>query len=183
MRAACLRLGGLVNQTELGRDVGLPQPTVHRYLAILEASYQLVRLPAYAVNRTKRLIKATKLYWSDAGLAMQLSGETTPRGAHLENMILCDLLAWTATRPERTEILYWRTAIGQEVDFVIERKGTLLPIEVKAGGRVSSRDTRGIASFRSEYGKQVLGGLVLHTGSDCLWLSEGVLAVPWWRVV
>ena len=30
MRAACLRLGQLVNQTELGRDVALPQPTVHR---------------------------------------------------------------------------------------------------------------------------------------------------------
>ena len=32
MRAACLRLGGILNQTELGRDVGLPQPTVHRHL-------------------------------------------------------------------------------------------------------------------------------------------------------
>ena len=28
MRAACLRMGQLVNQTELGRDVALPQPTV-----------------------------------------------------------------------------------------------------------------------------------------------------------
>ncbi len=112
MRASCLRLGGLVNQTELGRDVGLPQPTVHRYLAILEASYQLVRLPAYAVNRSKGLIKATKLYWSDVGLGMQLSGETTPRGAHLENLILCDLLGWTGTLPNRAEVLYWRTAIG-----------------------------------------------------------------------
>ncbi len=30
MQAACLRLGQLLNQTELGRDVALPQPTVHR---------------------------------------------------------------------------------------------------------------------------------------------------------
>src|SRR5204863_3857194 len=57
MRAACLRIGQLVNQTELGRDVALPQPTVHRWLNLLETSYLLVRLPAYAVNRTKRLIK------------------------------------------------------------------------------------------------------------------------------
>jgi predicted AAA+ superfamily ATPase len=39
MRAVCLRLGQLVNQTELGRDIGLPQPTVHRWLNLLEASY------------------------------------------------------------------------------------------------------------------------------------------------
>ena len=45
MRAACLRLGQMINQTELGRDVALPQPTVHRYLNLLETSYQLVRVP------------------------------------------------------------------------------------------------------------------------------------------
>jgi len=30
MRAASLRLGGVLNQSDLGRDVALPQPTVHR---------------------------------------------------------------------------------------------------------------------------------------------------------
>jgi predicted AAA+ superfamily ATPase len=76
MRAACLRMGQLVNQTELGRDVALPQPTVHRWLNLLETSYLLVRLPAYAVNRTKRLIKAPKIYWGDTGIAFGRSGRT-----------------------------------------------------------------------------------------------------------
>lgn len=35
MRAVCLRIGQLVNQTKPGRDVGLPQPTVHRWLNLL----------------------------------------------------------------------------------------------------------------------------------------------------
>ena len=39
MRAACLRLGQTVNQTGLGRDVALPQSTVHRYLNLLETSH------------------------------------------------------------------------------------------------------------------------------------------------
>lgn len=183
MRATCLRLGNLVNQTELGRDVGLPQPTVHRYLAMLETSYQLVRLPAYAVNRTKRLIKAPKVYWSDPGMALYLSGELTPRGAHLENLVLGDLLAWSGALADRAEILYWRTAVGEEVDFVVEWKGRLLAIEVKASDRVSSRDARGIMAFREEYGKNVQGGLVLYAGADVFWLSEGILAAPWWRVI
>ena len=183
MRATCLRLGNLVNQTELGRDVGLPQPTVHRYLAMLETSYQLVRLPAYAVNRTKRLIKTPKAYWSDPGMALYLAGEPTPRGVHLENLVLGDLLAWSGTLADRAEILYWRTAIGEEVDFVVERKGRLLPIEVKTSARVSSRDARGIMAFREEYGKVVHGGLVLYAGTEVFWLSEGVLAAPWWRVI
>ncbi len=48
MLAACLRLGQLLNQTEQGRDVALPQPTVHRWLNLLETSYQFVRLPVAA---------------------------------------------------------------------------------------------------------------------------------------
>ena len=69
MRAASHRLGQLINQTELSRDVALPQPTVHRYLNLLETSFLLVRVLAYSVNRTKRLIKTPKLYWGDVGLA------------------------------------------------------------------------------------------------------------------
>jgi predicted AAA+ superfamily ATPase len=118
MRAACLRLGQLVNQTELARDVALRQPTVHRYLNLLETSFLLVRVPAYAVNRTKRLIKAPKLYWGDVGLALHLAGLAEPTGAHLENLVLHDLLCWRDARVERAEILYWRTATGEEVDFV-----------------------------------------------------------------
>lgn len=183
MRAACLRLGSLVNQTELGRDVGLPQPTILRHLSLLETSYQLVRLPAFAVNRTKRLIKAPKLYWCDSGLALHLSGETEPRGAHLENLILTDLLAWRDTQVPRPEILYWRTAAGDEVDFVVEWKGKLLPIEVKATGKPRPADARGLLQFRSEYPDLALTGLLLHTGPQVEWIAEGVLAAPWWRVI
>ena len=42
-----------------------------------------VSLPAYAVNRTKRLIKSPKLYWSDTGLALAIAGMDQPVGAHL----------------------------------------------------------------------------------------------------
>lgn len=182
MRAACLRLGQLVNQTELGRDVALPQPTVHRYLNLLETSYLLVRLPAYTVNRTKRLIKASKLYWGDVGLALHLAGLTEPTGAHLENLVLHDLLAWRDGRPERAEVLYWRTATGEEVDLVIEIGGRVLPIEVKATNRPRLRDAANLRAFRSEYGKTSRAGLLLHTGTTLEWLTADVLAAPWWRV-
>ncbi len=183
MRAACLRLGNLVDQTELGRDVGIPQPTVRRHLGLLEASYQLVRLPAYAVNRTKRLIKTPKLYWCDTALALHLAGETEPRGAHLENLILNDLLAWRETQIPRPELNYWRTSGGEEVDFVIEHQARLLPIEIKATAKPRLADARGLTSFRQEYPSESLPGLLLHTGREIGWIADRVLAAPWWKVV
>lgn len=183
MRAACLRIGQLANQTELGRDVALPQPTVHRYLNLLETSYQLVRLPAYSVNRTKRLIKSPKLYWGDTGLALHLSGLGRPEGAHLENAVLLDLLAWREGQREAAEILYWRTASGEEVDFVIETGGTLVPIEVKATTRPRPSDAKGLRAFREEYPDICRTALLIHTGDSVEWLARGILAVPWWRAI
>ena len=182
MRAASLRVGGLLNQTELGRDTGISQPQVHRFLNLMEASYQAIRLPAFSVNRTSRLIKAPKLYSADTGLAMYLAGESIPRGAHLENYILLDLLAWRDVQSRRPEILYWRTATGEEVDFVIETPDRLLPVEVKATSRVTSSDARGLVAFLREYSDLAMGGLLLYAGTKTIRLAKGVLAVPWWQV-
>jgi len=186
MQAACLRLGQLLNQTELGRDVGLPQPTVHRWLNLLETSYLLVRLPAYAVNRTKRLVKSPRIFWGDTGVALHLGaqlGPSTPAGAHLENLVLHDLLAWRDARVDRVELAYWRTTIGEEVDFVIEVGGKLLPIEVKATAKPRLGDCAHLRTFRQEYGRKVRAGLLMHTGRTVEWLTPDVLAVPWWRVL
>jgi uncharacterized protein len=183
MRAACLRMGQLVNQTELGRDAALPQPTVHRWLNLLETSYLLVRLPAYAVNRTKRLIKAPKIYWGDTGLAMHLAETEEPTGAHLENLVLHDLMAWRDSRIDRAELGYWRTSIGEEVDFVIEAGGKLLPIEVKSTARPRLSDAAHLRTFRTEYGKKARAGLLLHNGNAIEWLAPDVLAAPWWSVL
>jgi predicted AAA+ superfamily ATPase len=183
MRAACLRIGQLVNQTELGRDAALPQPTVHRWLNLLETSYLLVRLPAYTVNRTKRLIKTPKIYWGDTGVALHLAETEEAGGAHLENLVLHDLLAWRDARLDRAELGYWRTSIGEEVDFVVETGGKLLPIEVKATTRPRLADAANLRMFRVEYGKTSRAGLLLHAGSTLEWLAPDVLAAPWWMVL
>lgn len=78
---------------------------------------------------------------------------------------------------------YWRTAIGEEVDFVVETGGKLLPIEVKATARPRLNDAAHLRTFRAEYGKKARAGLLLHTGSLLEWLAPDVLAASWWRVL
>ena len=182
MRAACLRTGQLVNQTELGRDVALPQPTVHRYLNLLETSYQLVRVPAYSVNRTKRLIRTPKLYWSDTGLAQHLNAGQKPMGAMLENIVLMDLMAWREGQSDQPEVSYWRTASGEEVDFVLETRRGVIPIEVKATTKPRPADVKTLRSFRDEY-PESRPGLLLHAGDAVERLAAGIIVAPWWRIV
>jgi predicted AAA+ superfamily ATPase len=186
MQAAALRIGNLLNQSELGRDIKLPAMTVHRYLNLLETSYQIVRLEAYSVNRTKRLIKTPKLYWNDPALALHLAhagGETEPAGAHFENLVFCDLLAWRDLHAPRAAVTYWRTAAGHEVDFVLERRRQLVGVEVKAGPRPSMKDVRGLNAFLEEHPRSARGAVVLHGGDESYWLDKKIIAAPWWRVM
>ena len=183
MRVASQRLGGLINQADIGRDLQMPRTTVQRHLGLLEASFQLVRLPPYSVNRSKRLVKSPKLYWSDPALAIWLSGANAVSGEHLENLVLADLLVWRDGQVPAPEVLFWRTTTDREVDFVVEAGGRLLAVEVKAAANPGLADTRGLRLFRDEYPERFAGGLLLHGGREMQWMAEGVLAVPWWRVV
>ena len=182
MRAASHRLGGLVNQAEIARDTRIPRATVQRHLNLLETSFQTIRLPAYSVNRTKRLIKGPKLYWSDAALALSIAGEADLTEAHLENLVLLDLLVWRDGQAPAPGVFYWRTTTDREVDFVVESNNRLLAIEVKAGP-ARYADTTGLRLFRSEYADQFSGGLLLHGGTETQQMSDGILATPWWRVL
>ena len=86
-------------------------------------------------------------------------------------------------RVDRAELTYWRTTIGEEVDFVIESGGMLLPVEVKATAKPGLGDCVHLRTFRQEYGHKARAGLLLHTGAKIEWLTPDVLAVPWWLVL
>ena len=183
MRATALRIGNLFNQSEMGRDSQMSQPQVHRYLNLLEISYQFVRLNAFVSNRSSRLIKASKAYWTDTALAMSVAGETEPRGAHLENMVLHDLLVWQGAEAPGAQVMYWRTAGGREVDFVVEHGRRHLPIEVKTSTTLNARDAAALTHFLADYHDSAAGALILYNGTRTFWLADRILATPWWKVI
>jgi len=183
MRALALRIGNPVNQTEIARDLSVSQRNISRWIALLETSWLLTLLPAYTVNRTTRLKKRPKAYWTDSALALHLSGDPEPTGAHLENVVLADLLGWAALQAPRPEILYWRTADNSEVDFVIERGSRLLAIEVKAARTTRLNDWKHLERFVAEYPDDCHGALLLYTGDEVVRIADRIIAAPWWRVL
>ena len=184
MRAACIAVGQPEHQAAWAQTTGLSTSTVSRWTDLLEVTYQLVRVPAYSVNRTSRLTRKPKLYWSDTAMALQLAGNPTPTGAHLENLVLNDLNAWCGSRSQRPVTHHWRTTTQREVDFVVELpSGAVLPIEVKATSAPGVGDTIGLRAFLDEYGDTAAGGLLLHSGDDVLVLGRGIVAAPWWKVL
>ena len=184
MKVACRQLGRVVNKTEWGREASIPPTTVDRYLDLLETSYQLIRVGAYDEPCGKRLITSPKAYWSDTGLAMHLSGESSCRRPHFENMVLNDLVAWRAGHSPRSQIMHWRTTVGADVSFVIQfADESVLGVQVSDGKEPTASELASINLFLSEYGGTARGGVILHGGSEFWLVHEKLIAVPWWAVL
>lgn len=182
MQSAASRIGQITNQSAIASDVGRSQVAVRGWLSLLETAYFIARIPAYAPSRSARVAKTPKLYWGDAALGLHLSGLREPAGAHFENVVALDLLAWRDLTPGRPQILHWRTRSQAEVDFVIEHQGAILPIEVKTSRTVDARDVRGIEAFLAAYPKKARSGLLLYDGTEVRQLGRVVVA-PWWAVL
>jgi predicted AAA+ superfamily ATPase len=186
MTAVALRTGQLLNQSEIARDIALSQPTVHRYLNLLETAQVGQRLPAYATSRTTRLVKSPKFYWADAALAAHLAGyydaesvANAKESGHLfENLVLHHLRALAAQMIPTAALFHWRTAGKTEVDFIAEWGRKLIAVEVKLTDRPRHSDCRGLERFLAQH-EQAVCGLLVHAGRSIELLGNRIAAVPW----
>jgi len=186
MELIALRTGQLLNQTETARDARVSQPTVNRYLNLLEASFLLHRIPSFAVNRTKRLIKSPKMYWADPALAAFLMGHYTPESARngreagplFENLVLLHLQVLADLLSPAARVHHWRTVSGAEVDFVVEWGRSLTAFEVKLTNTPRYGDIETLRLFLNEYPECRAGALV-YSGNEIVRLDEKIIAIPW----
>jgi len=92
-----------------------------------------------------------------------------------------DLLVWRDGAPTR-DLYHWRLSSGQEVDFILEENGQLLPVEVKAATDVGAREARHVITFRERHANTPRE-VVLSADREIRAIRPGVIACPWWAVL
>jgi uncharacterized protein len=186
MESVALRSGQLLNQSEVARDAQLSQPTVHRYLNLLETTNLFERLPAYTVSHTTRLLKSPKAFLNDPGLAVFLSGyydleglrKAREYGAYFETLVYHHLRLLTRLMAPAGRLYFWRTHAGTEVDFVIEHGRRSIAVEVKMTDTPGFRDAAGLRSFLDDH-PHASAGLLVHGGREVKRLDQKIIAMPW----
>ena len=187
MQGLALRTGHTLNQADIARMSGTSHATNHRYIKILEISNIIQRVPAYAVNRNKRLVKSPKIFYVDPAISIFLAGyhdaeslrNSRELGHFFETLVYLHIRALCELVTPKACLYYWRTVSGREVDLVIERGRRLLAIEMKYTSNPTAYDIKNLLEFMNEYPETVRGVLV-HGGKDIKWLHSKVIAVPWW---
>ncbi|MBI2435854.1 MAG: ATP-binding protein [Candidatus Hydrogenedentes bacterium] len=187
LKLLAARTSGLLNVSDLGRDAGLPNTTLTRYLALLETLFLVHRLPAWSRHFGKRLVKAPKIHVVDSGLASHLIGADAQRlssdspllGRLLETFVLGELRKQLSWSDHRATPYHFRSATGAEVDIVLEKAdGTVAAIEVKASATVKASDFASLQSLRDQLGDQFHAGAVLYLGDQTLPFGDKLWLLP-----
>lgn len=127
------------NASQIAAGLGLSYPTVNSYLDYLAGAFLIRRLPPFAANLKKRLVKSSKVYWRDSGLlhaVLNLADETELLnrpwvGASWEGFVIEQILGVLDLQHRSGEAYFLRTSDGQEIDLVLDFGGRRWAIEVK----------------------------------------------------
>lgn len=186
VRLCAGRTGQMLNLTSLAADCGITHNTAKSWISVLEASYILFLLRPHYANFNKRLIKAPKLYFYDAGLASWLLGIQTPqqmeihplRGNIFETFIVAELMKSRLNSGERPNLYFWRDSNGNEVDVVIEHGQKLMPVEIKSGKTVARDFFSGLEKWMAMAGDLSFNPTLIYGGTDT-YRHKGIIVSGW----
>lgn len=184
LRIAALRSGQLISYADLARDTGISPGTARNYLNYLSQSYQAFLLQPYFASRTKRLVKSPKIFWIDIGLYRQQTGFWGEMsGPMFETFVVGECYKWIRTMRPDTEIWFYRTHDGLEVDLLITTNAGLWGIEIKASRRVEKSQASSLRRLAKLMPDKWLGGLVVYLGQQLKQLDQDIWAVPVGRLL
>ena len=134
------RVGQIVNLSSLASETGVSAPTISGWLAVLEASFLIFRLPPYYSNIAKRVVKSPKIYFTEPGLATYLLGLESAsqiardplRGQLFENLAVMEAYKQYSHRGRDRHLAFLRTEKGFEIDLLLKQGTRLQPVEIKS---------------------------------------------------
>jgi predicted AAA+ superfamily ATPase len=182
------RSTGPLNAASLAGELRISEASVRRYLALLDAVFVVLRVPAWRRNLGRRATAAPKCQLVDSGVAAHLLGVDRSRlardpalgGGLFETFVRMEIVKhadWSEAQPR---VFHLRTRAGkQEVDAVLERRGgQLVGVEAKASATLSKRDFRGLEELRDSRGDDFVAGVVIHPGEQTLPFGDRLWALP-----
>lgn len=137
LKHLAFQIGSEVSTVELGRNLGIDNKTVKRYLDLLEKSFAIFRLPGFSKNLRKEINKMDKYYFYDNGIRNSLIknfNDLDTRndvGQLWENFLMIERMKKNTYRELSVNYYFWRTYDQKEIDLIEERGGTLYGYEFK----------------------------------------------------
>jgi predicted AAA+ superfamily ATPase len=176
LEAIAFSHGSVLNVAAVARECELERRTVAGYVEVLEDLLLSFRVPVFTRRARRATIVHPKLYLFDTGVFRSLRRRgpldrpEEAEGAAFEGLVAQHLRAWVASAAGSSELFFWRTPAGLEVDFVVYGERGFWAIEVKGTDRVRPEDLRSLRAFREDYPEAE--AILLYRGRDRLRIDD-----------
>ena len=149
---AAARTSQMVNYKDMAKECGISEVTAKKWLSLLVSSGLVYLLKPYAANVEKRVVKTSKLYFIDTGLAAYLTRWTNPEimrsgamaGAFFETYVVSEIVKSFANNGEEAPLYFYRDKDKIEIDLLIEENNTLFPVEIKKTASPNAEDAKNL---------------------------------------
>lgn len=171
----------LINISNIARECAVKRKTVESYINILEDLLLIYKLPVFTKRAKRDLVNNHKVYLFDAGIynALRPKGLLDKReeidGAGLEGLVLQHLKAWNDYNIKKSNLCFWRTSSGVEVDFVVYGERDFFALEVKNTKNINLQDTKSLRIFLQEYPEAT--AVLLYRGQEKI-MQQAILCLP-----
>jgi predicted AAA+ superfamily ATPase len=138
------QFGELVSFSAIARECHLPVRTVQSYYQILEDTLLGFRLEPWRKSLRKRMVGHPKFYFFDLGVTnavnKRLTGTLEPFtvGRMFEGFIVLETHRMIHYKKSETNLYFWRTNHGAEIDLLLEKHGKIqAAFEIKGTAKIS----------------------------------------------
>lgn len=151
--------GKILNYSNIARDVGVSDNTIHEYFSILEDTLVGFLLEAFHHSFRKRLQTRPKFYFFDIGVTRALSRSlriplqerTSAYGEVFEHFIILECIKLANYYQLDFRFSYLETKDGAEVDLIVDRPGqAYLLIEIKSSQNVQENQLRTLSNLAGD---------------------------------
>ncbi len=135
--ALALQVGSEVTFNDLGNTIGIDKETAEKYIDLLEKAFVIFRLNSFSRNMRRELKKSRKIYFWDNGVRNAIINNfnslelRTDKGALWENFLISERMKYLSYHRIHSNVYFWRTTSGKELDWLEEREGKLFAFEAK----------------------------------------------------
>ncbi|MCP4178722.1 MAG: ATP-binding protein [bacterium] len=174
MRLLAGRTGQELNLSTISDECGVSHNTVSEWISILEASFLIFKLKPYHKNYNKRLVKNSKIYFTDTGLVCSLLGIRKSeeldyhflKGNIFETFVLSEFIKGCYNTGEKIDLYFWRDNHKKEIDLIVDSGINKYGIEIKRSETIHEKYFSGLSYWKNLSNTESENMYLIYGGID-----------------
>lgn len=171
-----------LNYSKLASILGIKADTVKRYIGLIEDIYLINESKVFSKKPYFSVRKERKIFFIDTGMLNAVNMKYEIDDNYVSKLVenVCSKISLESKQDIVPSINYWLDEFGKEIDIILEKETTIIPIEVKYRNQILKKDLHTVKKFLNKF--NLKQGIIITKELLDKKVSDGkeILFIPAW---